>query len=82
LSGDPSQEYFDDEMVDEVITALSRNRRLLVIAHNSSYPPMRLPGAAKVGRDVFTLHADQLEDRILLGASEPGFASFVRQLPS
>jgi adenylate cyclase len=37
LSGDPEQEYFADGMVEEVITALSRNRELFVIARNSSF---------------------------------------------
>jgi adenylate cyclase len=37
LSGDPEQEYFADGMVDEIITALSRIRWLLVIARNSTF---------------------------------------------
>jgi TolB-like protein len=37
LSGDPEQEYFADGMVEEIITALSRIRWLLVIARNSSF---------------------------------------------
>src|SRR5215472_3971718 len=37
LSGDPEQEYFADGMVDEIITALSRIRWLLVVARNSSF---------------------------------------------
>jgi TolB-like protein len=37
LSGDPEQEYFADGMVEEIITALSRIRWLLVLARNSSY---------------------------------------------
>jgi adenylate cyclase len=37
LSGDPEQEYFADGMVEEIITALSRIPRLLVIARNSSF---------------------------------------------
>jgi pentatricopeptide repeat protein len=37
MSGDPQQEYFADGMVDEIITALSRIRWLLVIARNSSF---------------------------------------------
>jgi adenylate cyclase len=32
LSGDPEQEYFADEMVEDIITALSRFRSLFVIA--------------------------------------------------
>ncbi|HEV2188851.1 MAG TPA: winged helix-turn-helix domain-containing protein [Stellaceae bacterium] len=37
MSADPEQEYFADGMVEEIITALSRNRWLLVIARNSSF---------------------------------------------
>ena len=37
LSGDPEQEYFADGLVDDIITAFSRFRALLVIARNSSF---------------------------------------------
>jgi TolB-like protein/Tfp pilus assembly protein PilF len=37
LSGDTEQEYFADGMVEEIITALSRIRWLLVIARNSTF---------------------------------------------
>jgi TolB-like protein/Tfp pilus assembly protein PilF len=37
LSSDPEQEYFADGMVEEIITALSRNKQLFVIARNSSF---------------------------------------------
>ena len=37
MSGDSEQEYFADGMVEEIITALSRIRWLLVIARNSSF---------------------------------------------
>jgi TolB-like protein len=37
FSGDPEQEYFADGMVEEITTALSRIRWLLVIARNSSF---------------------------------------------
>jgi TolB-like protein/class 3 adenylate cyclase len=37
LSGDPEQEYFADGMVEEIITALSHIRWLLVTARNSSF---------------------------------------------
>ena len=37
MCGDPEQEYFADGMVEEIITALSRNRSLFVIARNSSF---------------------------------------------
>jgi class 3 adenylate cyclase len=36
-SGDPAQEYFSDGIVEEIITALSRMRSLIVIARNSSF---------------------------------------------
>ena len=37
MSGDPTQDYFADGMVEEVITALSRIRWLFVISRNSSF---------------------------------------------
>src|SRR5262249_7036232 len=37
MSGDPEQEYFADGMVEEITTALSRIRRLYVMARNSSF---------------------------------------------
>jgi TolB-like protein len=37
LSGDPEQEYFSDGLTDDIITALSRFRDLLVIARNSTF---------------------------------------------
>jgi adenylate cyclase len=37
MSGDPEQEYFADGIVEEIITALSRNKQLFVIARNSSF---------------------------------------------
>jgi TolB-like protein len=37
MSGDPEQEYFADGMVEEITTALSRNKQLFVIALNSSF---------------------------------------------
>jgi TolB-like protein/class 3 adenylate cyclase len=37
MSSDPEQEYFADGMVEEIITALSRNQQLFVIARNSSF---------------------------------------------
>jgi len=37
MSGDPAQEYFSDGIVEEIITALSRMRSLVVIALNSSF---------------------------------------------
>ena len=37
LSGDPEQEYLADGMVEDLVTALSRFRWLLVIARNSTF---------------------------------------------
>ena len=37
LSGDPAQDYFIDGIVEDIITALSRNRAFFVIARNSSF---------------------------------------------
>jgi TolB-like protein len=37
MSGDPQQEYFADGMVEDIVTALSRFKELLVIARNSSF---------------------------------------------
>jgi TolB-like protein/class 3 adenylate cyclase/Flp pilus assembly protein TadD len=37
MSGDPEQEYFADGMVEDIISALSRNSGLFVIARNSSF---------------------------------------------
>ncbi len=37
MSGDPEQEYFADDMVGEIITALSRIKWLFVIARNSTF---------------------------------------------
>jgi TolB-like protein len=37
LSSDPEQDYFADGVVEDIITALSRNRAFFVIARNSSF---------------------------------------------
>jgi adenylate cyclase len=37
MSGDPEQEYFCDGLTDEIITALSKSPRLLVIARESAF---------------------------------------------
>jgi TolB-like protein len=37
MSGDPDQDYFSDGMTEDIITELSRFRRLFVIARNSSF---------------------------------------------
>jgi len=53
LSGDPEQDYFADGMVEEIITALSRVRWLLVIARNSSFTYKgRAVDVKQVGREL------------------------------
>jgi TolB-like protein/Flp pilus assembly protein TadD len=37
LSGDPEQEYFNDGLSEEIITALSKSTQIFVIARNSSF---------------------------------------------
>ena len=37
MSGDPDQEYFADGLVEEIITSLSRERSIFVIARNSTF---------------------------------------------
>lgn len=37
LSGDPEQEYFSDGITEDIVTALSKHRSLLVIARNSTF---------------------------------------------
>ena len=37
MSGDPEQEYFADDMVEDIITGLSRSKSLFVIARTSSF---------------------------------------------
>jgi len=53
ISGDPAQEYFADGMVEEIITALSRTRRLFVVARNSSFTYKgRAVGVKQIGREL------------------------------
>ncbi len=53
LSADPEQEYFADGMVEDIITELSRNRLLFVIARNSSFTYKRQAVDVKqVGREL------------------------------
>ena len=53
MSGDPEQEYFVDGMVEEIITALSRIRWLLVLARNSSFSYKgQSPDVKRVGREL------------------------------
>ena len=37
MSGEPEQEYFSDGITEDIITALSKHRSLLVIARNSTF---------------------------------------------
>ena len=53
MSGDPEQEYFADEMVEDIITGLSRFRWLFVIARNSSFTYKgRAVDVKQVGREL------------------------------
>jgi len=53
LSGDPSQEYFVDGVVDDIISVLSRIRWLFVIARNSSFTYKgRAVDVKQVGREL------------------------------
>ena len=53
LSNDPDQEYFADGMVEDIITALSRFRRLFVIARNSTFVYKNRPvDVRQVARDL------------------------------
>jgi adenylate cyclase len=53
MSGDPSQEYFADGVVEDITTALSRFRNLFVIARNSSFVYKgRAVDVTQVGREL------------------------------
>jgi TolB-like protein len=53
LSADADQEYFVDGMVEEIITALSRFRRLVVIARNSTFSYRGRPiDVRQIGREL------------------------------
>lgn len=53
ISGDPEQEYFADGIVEDIITGLSRNRELFVIARNSSFSYKgKSPDIRQVGREL------------------------------
>jgi TolB-like protein len=53
MSGDPEQEYFADGMVEEITTALSRFKNLLVIARNSSFTYKgKVADVKQVGREL------------------------------
>jgi TolB-like protein len=53
LSGDTEQDYFTDGVVEDIISALSRNRWLFVIARNSSFTYKgRAVDVKQVGREL------------------------------
>jgi TolB-like protein len=53
LSGDPEQDYFTDGIVEDITTALSRNRAFFVIARNSSFTYKgRAVDIKQVGREL------------------------------
>lgn len=53
MSGDPEQDYFADGVVEDIITGLSRNRGLFVIARNSSFTfKGKSVDVRQVGRDL------------------------------
>src|SRR4029077_12371579 len=57
MSGDPSQDYFADGMVEEIITALSRIRWLFVIGRNSSFTYKgRAVDVKQVGKELGVLY--------------------------
>ena len=58
MSGDPSQDYFADGVVEEITTALSRIRWLFVIARNSSFTYKgRMVDVKQVGRELGVRYA-------------------------
>jgi adenylate cyclase len=53
MSGDPEQDYFADGMVEDIITGLSVNKSLFVIARNSSFTYKgRAVDIRQVGREL------------------------------
>lgn len=53
MSGDPEQEYFADDMVEDIIAAISRFKSLFVIARNSSFTfKGKSVDIKQVGRDL------------------------------
>jgi TolB-like protein/predicted Zn-dependent protease len=53
LSGDPEQRYFSDGITDDIITELSRNHGLFVIARNSSFQYRdRAIDVKRIGREL------------------------------
>ena len=53
MSGDPTQEYFSDGIAEDIITSLSKNRGIFVIARNSSYTYKGQPtDVSRIGREL------------------------------
>jgi adenylate cyclase len=53
MSDDPKQEYFSDGLTEEIITALSKTQKLLVIARNSTFTYKGKPvKVQQVGREL------------------------------
>lgn len=52
LSGSPEQDYFADGVTEDIITGLSRNRALCVIARNSSFAFRGATGVRHIGREL------------------------------
>jgi adenylate cyclase len=53
MSGDPTQEYFSDGIAEDIITTLSKNRGIFVIARNSSYIYKGQPNnVSRIGREL------------------------------
>jgi TolB-like protein/Tfp pilus assembly protein PilF len=53
IGDDKDQEYFSDGITEDIITALARNRSLLVIARNSTFAFRGLAGdVRRIGRDL------------------------------
>jgi adenylate cyclase len=53
MSGDPDQEYFSDGITEDIITSLSKNRGIFVIARNSSYAYKGQPiDVSRIGREL------------------------------
>jgi adenylate cyclase len=58
MSGDPSEDYFADGVVEDITTALSRIRWLFVIARNSSFTYKgRMVDVKQVGRELGVRYA-------------------------
>ena len=57
FSSDPDQAYFADGIAEDLLTALSRYRWLMVIARNSSFSyKSRSPDVRQVGRELGVRH--------------------------